>query len=123
MQGNQAIADCVSSERPQNPALQTPSISLPKGGGAIRDIGEKFSVNASNGSASMSVPLFTTPSRSDFHPQLSISYDSGTGNGAFGEGWKLSIPSITRKTDKGLPQSPSSDPLLKVTPEFLAHNS
>ena len=51
----------------------------------------------------MSVPLFTTPSRSNFYPQLGISYDSGSGNGAFGQGWDP-IPSITRKTDKGLPQ-------------------
>jgi hypothetical protein len=31
-------------------------------------------------------------------------YDSGSGNGPFGFGWSLSIPSITRKTDKGLPR-------------------
>jgi RHS repeat-associated protein len=106
MQGNQASADNGSSDKTANAtgSLQAPSISLPKGGGALRGIGEKFSVNPSNGSASMSVPLFTTPSRAKFHPQLMISYDSASGNGAFGLGWKLSIPSITRKTDKGLPQ-------------------
>ena len=32
------------------------------------------------------------------------SYDSGAGNGAFGFGWSLSLPAITRKTDKGLPR-------------------
>ena len=36
-------------------------------------------------------------------PKLSVSYDSGAGNGPFGLGWSLSIPSVTRKTDKGLP--------------------
>ncbi|MBZ5605803.1 MAG: toxin, partial [Acidobacteriia bacterium] len=35
---------------------------------------------------------------------LNISYDSGSGNGPFGVGWTLSLPSITRKTEKGLPQ-------------------
>src|SRR5207249_2436097 len=35
---------------------------------------------------------------------LGLSYDSGAGNGPFGIGWSLSLPSITRKTDKGLPQ-------------------
>ena len=29
---------------------------------------------------------------------------SGSGNGAFGFGWRLSAPSITRRTDRGLPQ-------------------
>ena len=37
-------------------------------------------------------------------PQLSLSYDSGAGNGPFGFGWSLSLPAITRKTDKGLPK-------------------
>src|SRR5262249_22528131 len=52
----------------------------------------------------MTVPIATSPGRSGFDPQLSLSYDSGAGNGPFGFGWSLSVPSITRKTDKGLPQ-------------------
>jgi RHS repeat-associated protein len=81
-----------------------PAVSLPKGGGAIRSIGEKFSVNPSTGTASISVPLVATPGRSGFGPQLQLSYDSGAGNGPFGFGWSLSLPAVTRKTDKGLPR-------------------
>lgn len=81
-----------------------PSISLPKGGGAIRGIGEKFGVNPVTGTGAMTVPLATSPGRSGFGPQLSLAYDSGAGNGPFGFGWNLSLPTITRKTDKGLPQ-------------------
>lgn len=81
-----------------------PQIVLPKGGGAIRGIGEKFSANPVTGTGSISVPIFTSPGRSGFGPQLALSYDSGAGNGVFGFGWHLSTPSITRKTDKGLPQ-------------------
>jgi RHS repeat-associated protein len=87
-----------------NPAASVPTISLPKGGGAIRGIGEKFAANPVNGTGSMSVPIATSPGRSGFGPQLFLSYDSGAGNGLFGFGWSLSLPSITRKTDKGLPQ-------------------
>jgi Salmonella virulence plasmid 65kDa B protein len=79
-----------------------PSISLPKGGGAIRGMGEKFAANPVTGTGSMSVPIVTSPGRSGFGLQLSLSYDSGAGNGPFGFGWSLSLPSITRKTDKGL---------------------
>lgn len=80
-------------------------ISLPKGGGAIKGIGEKFDINYFTGTASLTVPIYTTPSRSDFYPKLSLSYDSaGKGNGIFGMGWNISIPSITRKTEKGLPR-------------------
>jgi len=81
-----------------------PSINLPKGGGAIRGMGEKFAANPVTGTGSMSVPIATSPGRSGFGPQLALSYDSGYGNGPFGFGWSLSLPSITRKTDKGLPQ-------------------
>ncbi|TVR67918.1 MAG: toxin, partial [Candidatus Competibacteraceae bacterium] len=81
-----------------------PSIELPKGGGAIRDMGEKFAANPVTGTGSLSVPIATSPGRSGFGPQLSLSYDSGAGNGPLGFGWNLSLPAITRKTDKGLPQ-------------------
>lgn len=84
--------------------IAAPSISLPKGGGAIRGMGEKFAANPVTGTGSMTVPIFTSPGRSGFGPQLSLSYDSGAGNGPFGFGWSLSLPSITRKTDKGLPR-------------------
>jgi len=85
-------------------AFSPPSISLPKGGGAIRGIGEKFAANPVTGTGSLTVPIATTPGRSGFGPQLALSYDSGSGNGPFGFGWSLSLPVITRKTDKGLPQ-------------------
>jgi RHS repeat-associated protein len=85
-------------------STSAPAIVLPKGGGAIRGIGEKFAANPVTGTGSMSVPIATSPGRSGFGPQLSLTYDSGAGNGPFGFGWGLSLPSITRKTDKGLPQ-------------------
>ncbi|MCX7789127.1 MAG: hypothetical protein N2378_00670, partial [Chloroflexaceae bacterium] len=95
-------ADQGDQRRPSGVAA--PSISLPKGGGAIKGIGEKFAANPVTGTGSMSVPIAASPGRSGFGPQLSLSYDSGAGNGPFGFGWSLSLPSITRKTDKGLPQ-------------------
>src|SRR5213080_3117462 len=88
----------------ENQSVQAPTISLPKGGGAIRGMGEKFAANPVTGTGSMSVPIATSSGRSGFGPQLSLSYDSGSGNGPFGFGWTLSIPAITRRTDKGLPQ-------------------
>jgi virulence plasmid B protein len=93
-----------SVEQAQPSARGAPSLSLPKGGGAIRGIGEKFAANPVTGTGAMTVPLATSPGRSGFGPQLSLSYDSGAGNGPFGIGWSLALPAITRKTDKGLPQ-------------------
>lgn len=81
-----------------------PGLTVPKGGGSIRGIGEKFAANPVTGSGSMTVPIAVSPGRAGFDPQLSLSYDSGTGNGPFGFGWSLSVPKISRKTDRGLPR-------------------
>jgi hypothetical protein len=99
--GNAGVA--TEADKEPNP-FAAPSVSLPKGGGAIKGIGEKFGVNPVNGTGTLSVPVFTTPGRPKFSPNLSLSYDSGAGNGPFGFGWHLSVPNITRKTDKGLPR-------------------
>nr|WP_281720112.1 SpvB/TcaC N-terminal domain-containing protein [Nitrosomonas nitrosa] len=95
--------ESASTEK-QSFTQSAPNLTLPKGGGAIRGMGEKFAANPVTGTGSMSVPIATSPGRSGFGPQLSLSYDSGAGNGPFGFGWSLSLPAITRKTDKGLPQ-------------------
>jgi hypothetical protein len=81
-----------------------PAVSLPKGGGAIRGIGEKFAANPVTGGGTLHVPVATSPGRAGFGPQLALGYDSASGNGPFGWGWRLDVPSITRKTEKGLPQ-------------------
>lgn len=111
-------------------SVSPPTISSPKGGGAIRGIGEKFTANPVTGTGSLTVPIAASPGRSGFSPQLSLAYDSGAGNGPFGFGWSLSLPSITRKTDKGLPryldgrgQAPDSDVFIlsgaeDLVPEF-----
>ena len=106
-------------------AIKIPSINLPKGGGAIKSIDEKFAVNAITGSASFAIPLPFASARGAT-PALSLSYDSGAGNSIFGLGWQLSLPAITRKTDKELPQyldSIDSDTFLlsdaeDLVPEF-----
>lgn len=105
-EGNNARSENPPSARngAGGPANSPPSISLPKGGGAIQGIGEKFAMNPVTGTASFSIPIFASPGRADFGPKLTLSYDSGAGNGPFGLGWRLGIPSITRKTSKGLPQ-------------------
>jgi RHS repeat-associated protein len=89
--------------RTKSNAIEIPSLSLPKGGGAIKGIDEKFSVNAVNGTASFSIPLPFSAARGA-SPGLNLSYNSGSGNGIFGLGWSLGLASIKRKTDNELPQ-------------------
>jgi len=94
---------------PQVSAL--PSPSLPKGGGAVRGLGETFKVNAANGTFQVTVPL-TAPAARGHAPDLTLAYDSGAGNGPFGEGWDLKLGSISRKTDKVLPRYRDEDVFL-----------
>ncbi len=89
--------------RPSRAADLLPQLTLPKGGGAIRSIGEKFAVNAATGSSQLTVPIPCSRGRSGFTPDLHLSYDSAYGNGPLGLGWSVSVAAISRKTDKGLP--------------------
>ena len=90
-------------------AAASEAISLPKGGGAIKGIGETFQPNLFSGTGNFSVPIFTSPGRNGFGPQLTLQYSTGNGNGPFGLGWQLSIPRVTRKTEKGLPTYTEDD--------------
>lgn len=97
-----SAADQTRSD--QDFLVKAPVLSMPKGGGAIRGVGEKFTANPATGSCGFSIPLPTAQGRAGFGPELSLSYDSASGNGPFGFGWSLDLPAITRKTDKGLPR-------------------
>jgi len=79
-------------------------ISLPKGGGAMQGIGEKFSPDLHTGTGNFTVPIAIPPGRNGFQPQLNLVYSTGNGNGYFGLGWSLSIPGVSRKTSHGIPQ-------------------
>ncbi|SCX05541.1 Insecticide toxin TcdB middle/C-terminal region [Nitrosomonas eutropha] len=93
----------VERGKTKSNAISIPAVELPGGGGAIKGIDEKFSVNPVNGTASFSIPLPFSPARGS-SPNLSLAYDSGAGNSVFGLGWRLSLSSIKRKSDKKLPQ-------------------
>lgn len=83
--------------------LTPPNPTLPKGGGAIRSVGESFRVSPATGTVTYEIPLPLTSGRQGFGPTLALQYDSGSGNGSFGVGWTLSLSEISRGTDKGVP--------------------
>jgi RHS repeat-associated protein len=103
------MADATDSNSTPKPSgdskftVAAPQLSLPKGGGALRSIGEKFATNPANGTGSLTVPIAMSPGRSGLGPEHALSYDSGAGNGPFGLGWSLAVHTITRRTDKGVP--------------------
>jgi hypothetical protein len=79
-------------------------IALPKGGGAQRGLGEKFSPDLHTGTGNFTVPIAVPPGRNGFQPQLNLVYSSGHGNGVHGTGWTLDVPGVTRKTSRGIPR-------------------
>jgi Salmonella virulence plasmid 65kDa B protein/Insecticide toxin TcdB middle/C-terminal region/Insecticide toxin TcdB middle/N-terminal region len=89
-----------------SPSVQLAAVTLPKSGGAISSIGEKFSTDPTTGTAKLDVPIATSSigTRGSAAPSLNLSYNSGSGNGIFGYGWSLSLGKITRKTALGLPK-------------------
>lgn len=80
-----------------------PKVSRPSGGGSIRGIGERVEANPANGSCRIELPLLLPEGRGDLGTNLTLSYSSGGGDGPFGLGWSLSVPQVTRRTDRGVP--------------------
>lgn len=105
-EGDQAITSPTgaAASREVNAAPTLPSITLPKGGGAISPIDEKVTVGLATGAASLTVPVPVTAGRNGASPSLALTYDSGAPSGIFGMGWRMLLPSITRKTSRGLPR-------------------
>lgn len=98
------LAGLMPERQSESGAIDIPQLQLPKGGGALRGIDEKFAINASNGTASLTIQLPLTPNRDAYTPKIDLTYSSGAGNGPFGMGWSLGLSSIQRKTDTSLPR-------------------
>ena len=78
-------------------------LSLPSGPGSIQGLGESFEPQLNSGTGSYQIPLTLAKGRAGFTPELALIYNGGNGNSSLGMGWQLSIGSIQRRTDKGLP--------------------
>lgn len=100
---------CHREVRAQAPPLATQTISLPSGPGSIEGLGESFDPQLNTGSYVFRLPFKLPAVRGRAQPEVAMTYHSGNGNGPLGLGWSLTIPSIQRQTDKGLPTYGSAD--------------
>ena len=80
MPDDRSSPQAAKPQAEENSPFRAPAISQPKGGGAIRGIGEKFAANPVTGTGSMSAPIAISPGRSGFGPQLSLAYDPRNGS-------------------------------------------
>ncbi|HYH81168.1 MAG TPA: SpvB/TcaC N-terminal domain-containing protein, partial [Longimicrobium sp.] len=88
--------------------ISTPALSLPPGGGAVRGVGESFQSQEFSGAATFSIPIPASRARA-LTPELTLSYSSGAGNGVFGMGFGVGLPSIARETSSGIPRYTDDD--------------
>lgn len=77
-------------------------LGLPQGGG-VSPQGDRFQPDLTRGSGSYTVPLPMPTGPADMSPKLTLAYGTGSGNGPFGLGWRLELPRIERRTDRGIP--------------------
>ena len=98
--------------------IKAPELALPKGGGAIQGMGENFQPNGFSGTGSTAIPI-SLPEARGLGPTLALSYDSGAGNGPFGIGFTMVVPSIVRKTQLGRPHYNDQDTFILSGAEDL----
>ncbi|SDZ25645.1 SpvB/TcaC N-terminal domain-containing protein [Pseudomonas sp. NFIX28] len=90
----------LSTAMPSTP-LQLITAEFPKGGGALPGMGETLSPAGMSGAVQLAIPLPLPTVR--LTPALNLTYHSHQGNGPFGLGVALTLPSITRQTSRGTP--------------------
>src|SRR5256885_3070954 len=96
------------SSAPGSAPTQLSQPQLPKGGGALRGLNDAFQPQAFTGTTSLTIPLPVSPCRG-FEPGLALTYDSASGNGPFGVGFRLAPLQVSRNTDKRIPSYTEAD--------------
>ncbi|WP_068775021.1 SpvB/TcaC N-terminal domain-containing protein [Paenibacillus sp. FJAT-26967] len=110
--------ESLNDEHERSESFSKTELTLPKGGGAVRGIGETFEPDLFTGTMHMSIPVYASPCR-EFEPELQLGYSSGSGNGAFGLGFSLTSSSISRRTDTGIPKYDDTDRFLLDGEEII----
>ncbi|MBI1930722.1 VCBS repeat-containing protein, partial [Candidatus Poribacteria bacterium] len=80
------------------------TISLPSGPGSIEGLGEAFQPTLNTGTGKYAIQLKLPPGTAGHAPQVSLSYEGGSGNGPLGFGWRLPTAYVQRQCDKGIPR-------------------
>lgn len=81
-----------------NRSVSASKISLLSGPGSIEGLGESFEPQLNTGTYAMGLPLKLPPVRGAVQPEVRFTYNSGSGNGPLGLGWRLDVPALQRQT-------------------------
>lgn len=91
--------------------IDVPEINLPKGGGAIKGLGETFQPDSFSGTGNYTIPFELTKGRG-LEPNIALNYNSGSGNSPFGIGFSLNLEKISLRTETGIPKYNGKDTYL-----------
>jgi RHS repeat-associated protein len=94
-------------------------LALPSGGGGVAPLGDRFQPDLVRGSGSYGVPINLPKGPNELQPSLSLTYSTGSGNGPFGQGWRLNVSAIERRTDRGVPSYTDEDTFVLGGAELL----
>lgn len=83
--------------------------SLPEGPGSVNGFADNADVGVATGAMSYTLPFDLPEGFPSATPGLALAYNSNGGNGPFGMGWDIAIPSIERGTVMGLPVYTTAD--------------
>ncbi|AHJ62551.1 Insecticidal toxin complex protein TcaC [Granulibacter bethesdensis] len=112
------IAGLNHATTPGGHSVSVVGLSLPKGSGTLRGMSASPGAIGPDGAATLSLPLPISAGRG-FAPALTLNYHSGGGNGAFGLGWALPVPTVRRRTDRGVPRYSLDDTFVGPGGEVL----
>ncbi len=95
------------------------AVALPVGGGGVRGLGENFQPDLSTGVGVYNIPLEFPKGPNGLTPNLGVTYSTGSGNGPWGVGWNLNLPSISRRAERGMPAFDDEGDTFQVVGEEL----
>jgi RHS repeat-associated protein len=89
--------------------VEPPRLTLPGGGATVRGMSESLEPVTLRGTCGLRVPVPVVTSGRGALPDLALVYSSAAGNSPFGLGWDVPLPSVARKTERGLPRYTDDD--------------
>jgi RHS repeat-associated protein len=99
-----ALAGALPVSAQGKSGLGPDQVILPTGPGSVNGFGPDYDPDLPNGSATLDIEIEVPPGVAGFNPELSLSYDSGNGNGIFGFGWDMGLYTVERRSSLPLPR-------------------
>lgn len=88
---------CLSAGAQGKSGIGPDHVQLPSGPGTVTGYGAEYDKDLPTGGASMEIPIDVPRGLADFHPEVTLAYESGGGNSVLGFGWDLGFYQVQRR--------------------------